>query len=81
MLGLARIGFMGKNWLEAEKWYDDVIHGYPETMAAPEAMYWRAVANYKRTNDHTVLTKVSQVLEDNYPKSLWNSKAVPWRDH
>ena len=77
--GLGRIAFMAKNWVEAEMWYDDVVHHHSETFAAPEAMYWRAVAYYKRTNDHTALTNVAQELEDNYPRSLWNLKAVPWR--
>jgi len=45
---------------------------------APEAMYWRAVARYKATNDHAVLGKVAEELRNTYPSSLWTSKSIPW---
>ena len=77
--GLGRVAFMQKKWSDAEKWYEEVVHFYPETVAAPEAMYWRATAYYKRTNDHTALNKVARQLQDNYAKSLWDLKAIPWR--
>jgi hypothetical protein len=47
-------------------------------MFAPEAMYWRAVARYKATNDHAVLGKVAEELRNTYPSSLWTSKCIPW---
>jgi hypothetical protein len=41
-------------------------------------MYWRAVAHYKATNDHTVLGKVAEELHSTYPTSVWAAKAIPW---
>jgi hypothetical protein len=41
-------------------------------------MYWRAVARYKAANDHTVLGKIAEELQSNYPLSVWASKAIPW---
>jgi hypothetical protein len=41
-------------------------------------MYWRAVSQYKATNDHTVLGKVAEELRTQYPASVWAVKAVPW---
>jgi hypothetical protein len=35
---------------------------FAESHFAPEAMYWRAVAHYKATNDHAVLGKVVEEL-------------------
>jgi hypothetical protein len=45
---------------------------------ALEATYWRAVSQYKATNDHTVLGKVAGDLRSTYPSSVWASKAIPW---
>jgi TolA-binding protein len=76
--GLGRIAFMQKKYADAERWYDDVVRRFPESHAAPGAMYWRAVAHYKATNDHTIMSKVSVELRSKYPDSVWASKAVPW---
>lgn len=76
--GLGRIAFVHKNYAEAERWYADVVNRFPRTHAAPGAMYWRAVAHYKATNDHTVLSKVAEELRSAYPASVWASKAIPW---
>ncbi|MGD0228147.1 MAG: hypothetical protein ABSF71_38070, partial [Terriglobia bacterium] len=43
---------------------------YGNSHFAPEAMYWRAVARYKATNDHAVLGKVAEELRNTYPSSL-----------
>ena len=77
-LGLARISFMEKQWADAEQKYDQVIERYAETAAAPEAVYWRGVSQYKRTNDHTVLGGVAEELGEKYPESVWAQKASVW---
>ena len=77
-MGLARISFMGKQWADAEQRYVQIIERYPETAAAPEAIYWRGVSQYKKTNDHTVLGAVPQELEAKYPASVWAKKASVW---
>lgn len=76
--GLGRIAFVHKQWTEAESRYGEVVRRFPRTTAAPEAVYWRGVAEYKRTNDHTVLGRVEQELKKNYPDSVWTRKALPW---
>ena len=76
--GLGRIAFVHKNYAEADRWYGDVLTRFAKTSAAPEAMYWRAVAKYRATNDHTVLEKVAEDLRNTYPGSVWASKALPW---
>ena len=41
-------------------------------------MYWRAVSQYKATNDHTVLGTVAEELKGKFPNSVWAQKAIPW---
>ena len=77
-MGLARVAFIDKQWADAERKYDGVVEHYPETAAAPEAVYWRGVSQYKRTNDHTVLGKVAELLNQKYQDSVWAQKASVW---
>ena len=72
------IAFVEKKYSDAERWYGDVVARFANSHFAPEAMYWRAVAHYKATNDHTVMGKVAEELRNTYPSSVWASKATPW---
>ena len=76
-MGLARIAFSHKQFREAEKLYGEIAKKYPSSTAAPEALYWEAVAHYKGTNDHTSLGAVVEKLK-RYPSSVWAEKAIPW---
>ena len=76
--GLGRIAFVHKKYPEAERWYGDVVTRFGRSHSAPGAMYWRAVTQYKATNDHTVLGKAAEELRSTHPSSVWASKAVPW---
>jgi len=78
MSGLGRIAFVHKRYADAEPWYDDVVTRFVRSHSASGAMYWRAVAHYKATGDHTVLGKVAAELRSSYPSSVWASKAIPW---
>lgn len=78
VLGLARVAFMQKRWKDAEQIYDEILKKYPNSTAAPEAVYWKAVSHYKGTNDHTVLGEVPKTLQQKYPDSVWTKKAIPW---
>ncbi len=77
-LGLARVWFMQKKWVEAQQLYEEVLQKYPKTEAAPEAVYWRGVCRYKATNDHTVFAEVVKTLKEKYPNSIWQKKTIPW---
>jgi hypothetical protein len=77
-MGLARVAFMHKQWAEAERRYGEIVERYPEAKVAPEAIYWRGVARYKRTNDHTVLGEVPGQLKEKYADSVWAQKASVW---
>ena len=77
-LGLARVAFMSKNWADAERRYAAVVETYPDSKAAPEALYWKGVSHYKATNDHTVLGEMPGQFEEKYPDSMWAAKTAAW---
>jgi TolA-binding protein len=76
--GLARIAFMGKDWPNAERRYAEVAEKYPDTSAAPEAIYWKGVSRYKATTDRAALGTVANETKEKYPNSLWALKASIW---
>ncbi len=76
--GLARIVFMHKQWAEAERRYAEVAERYPNTSAAPQAIYWRGVSRYKATSDHSALSEVAVELKEKYQGSVWTLKASIW---
>ena len=77
-LGLARVSFMNKNWADAEQRYSDVLDRYPDSKAAPEALYWKGVSHYKLTNDHTVLGELPEQFRQKYPNSVLALKTAAW---
>ena len=77
-LGLARVAFMQKQWAEAERRYAEVVERYPNSKAAPEALYWRGVSHYKATNDHTVLGELPDQFKEKYPDSVLALKTAAW---
>jgi hypothetical protein len=77
-MGLARVAFMHKRWADAERMFAEVLERYPETKVAPEAVYWKGVSHYKRTNDHTVLGQVADDFKQKYQDSVWAQKASVW---
>lgn len=77
-LALARVAFMSKNWKDAERRYTEVLERYPESKAAPEALYWKGVSHYKITNDHNVLGELPGQFHDKYPDSQWALKTAAW---
>ena len=77
-MGLARVSFMRKKWADAEKLYAAVAENYGDIAVGAEAIYWRAVCQYKATNDHTVLSPAAKELSEKYPGDEWTLKSDPW---
>jgi outer membrane protein assembly factor BamD (BamD/ComL family) len=77
-MGLARITFMSKDFAAAEDMYSAVLERYPNSKAAPEALYWKGVSHYKATNDHTVLGELPEQFQEKYPNSIWALKTAAW---
>ena len=77
-MAVARLAFMKKKFADAEKIYAEVIEKFAATGVAAEAIYWRAVCQYKATNDHTVLSPAAEELSQKYPGDEWTLKSRPW---
>ena len=77
-MGLARVEFMHKKFADAGNIYAAVINQRGDTGVAPEAIYWRAVCQYKVSNDHTVLSPAGEELSQKYPGDEWTLKGSPW---
>jgi hypothetical protein len=77
-LGLARVAFMDKDWDDAERRFAAVLDRYPNSKAAPEALYWKGVSQYKGTNDHAVLGQLPGEFRQKYPNSIWALKTAAW---
>ena len=77
-LGLAQVAFMNKDWATAGERFTQVLERYPNSHAAPEALYWKGVSRYKATNDHTVLGELPEQFKQKYPDSIWALKTLAW---
>lgn len=76
--GLGRLAFVRKRFADAERWYDEVAREFTGSHFGAEAMYWRGVARYSASRDHTVLHALGEELSARYPDSVWASKSLPW---
>jgi hypothetical protein len=77
-LGLARVAFMQKKFADAGKLYEAIIEKHADISPAAEAIYWRAVCEYKATNDHNVLSPAAKQLSERFPGNEWTLKSDPW---
>ena len=78
-MGLARVSFMHKKFADAQKLYAEVADRYGDLELGAEALYWRAVSQYKATNDHAVLGEAAKKLAEKFSGSEWQLKSVPWK--
>lgn len=78
MLGRAQIAFAEEKWDEAERRFRQIVDEFPESDAAPEALYWAGVAPYKKTNDPASLGTTAQAFRDRYQGTPWAKKASVW---
>jgi TolA-binding protein len=77
-MGQARVAFTSKDWAQAEQRYAAVLDRYPNSHAAPEALYWKGVSHYKLTNDHHALVELPEQFQQKYPDSIWALKTAAW---
>jgi len=77
-LGHAKAAFQQKNFEASERGFRALIAEYPETAAAPEAIYWATVSGYQRDHDHTRFRPMAEELQGKYPGNLWTKKASYW---
>jgi thioredoxin-related protein len=73
-----RAAFKDKGWDRAERCYSSVVDRFPDSEAAPEALYYTGVARYEKTHDASNLADANKKLQAKYPKSSWAKKASVW---
>jgi TolA-binding protein len=77
-LGLAQSAFKRGVFDEAERHFRDVVERYPNTEAAPEALYWAGVSRYKGAGDAAALADTAAQFRGRYQESSWAKKASVW---
>lgn len=63
---------------EAERWFGSTLESYPNTDAAPEALYWRGVARYSETHDPKELKELGHEFRQRYQQTGWAKRASIW---
>lgn len=62
----------------AAKWFQRVIDEHAGSGAAPEAVFFRGVAEYKKTHEAGALRRAYDTLSERYPRSEWARRAEPY---
>lgn len=79
MLGAVKCHFDRGKFSEAIALIDEVLKDYPKSDAAPEAVYLRGVALYKKTHSAESLKEAYKRLQAEYPSSEWARRSQPYR--
>ena len=77
-LGLGHSAFARQQWGEAERRFREVVDRYPNTEAAPEALYWAGVSRYKGKGDPKALGETAREFSRRYQGTSWATKASIW---
>jgi hypothetical protein len=80
-LALGKAAFGRRQFAEALPGFEGVAADFPNTDAAPEAVYWAAASAFKVSGDAEFLEKGGLALREKYPRSIWTSKAIVWLPH
>jgi tetratricopeptide (TPR) repeat protein len=79
LLGMGKAYFERGRYPQAIANLDKILTGFPDSKAAPEAVYYRGVATYKHTKQAKPLKDAYEKLMAQYPKSEWAERAAPYR--
>ncbi len=79
-LGLGKVALRKEDYEQADKCFENVAKKYPQTEAAPEAVYYCGVAEYQKTKDPKKLKAAYETLMKNYQDSDWAKKSIVWKD-
>ncbi len=80
LLGLGHSGFARERWVEAERRFREVVERFPDSEAAPEALYWAGVARYKGAGDASALAETGREFTKRYRDTSWAKKASVWQE-
>lgn len=79
LLGIGKAAFENRQLDGAIDRFQEVLSRYPKSFVAPEALYLRWVAQYKKTHDAKQLKEAYEQLTAKYPQSAWAKRAQPYR--
>lgn len=77
-MGLARLSLSRKNWADAEDRFNAVAENHPDSIYAPQAVYYRGVSRYSASHDHNDLTKTADALKADHEGDQWQLRSIPW---
>jgi hypothetical protein len=78
LLGIGKASFDNDQFNETIIQLNTLLNGYPQSAAAPEAVYLRGVARYKSSHAAGALKETYQQLLAEYPGSKWTRRAEPY---
>lgn len=78
LLGMGKAFFAKDQLKEAIDCFENVVAEYPYSSSAPEAFFFRGVAQYKSTHQVEGLKKAYLWLQERYPCSDWAKRAYPY---
>lgn len=78
LLGIAKCHFDREKFQESMAVLDQLLTRFPNSDAAPEAIYLRGVAEYKSTHSAKPLKEAYERLKTQYPSSEWLKRAHPY---
>src|SRR5207247_1633210 len=78
-LGLGHAAFKAGDFASAEQRFREVVDQYPNSDAAPEALYWAGVSRYKASSDASALADTARSFREKYQDSSWAKRASVWQ--
>ncbi len=75
--GRALAAMASRGYDEAKALFEGIIADRPDHERAPEAAYWRAVGELRRSKDYALATPLFLEVAQRWPDSLWATK-VGW---
>lgn len=78
VLGLAKVDFDQDCLDDCRKYLDCILASHAKSAAAPEAVYYRGVTEYKITGEAEPLKEAHNKLKEQHPDSEWVFRSWPY---
>jgi hypothetical protein len=79
LLGIGKTQFNQGDYRQGMDTFDRILSNHPRSHAAPQAIYFRGVCEYKGTSRPDPLKEAYRRLQAEWPVSEWAIKAAPYR--
>ena len=79
LLGIGKMHFDNEAFEKAVGVLSRVMDEFPGTGSAPEAVFVKAVAQFKLEKNPSSLKEAWRLLSEKYPESEWAKRALPYR--